>query len=716
MDAATVPNLPVVAEHAPAVVRSDIVDDYFGHRIADPYRSLENLATADARSWLDEQADRSRRVLGGLAGRSALLARLEAIDAATPAVIGDVSRLANGDLVFLERPAGAEVARLSCRDAATGGARVLVDPTSLPRQAADGHVSLDLFVVSPDGRHVLYGFSASGSEDTSLGILDRETGRFLPETIERIEAVYVPPCWAADGRSFFYSQRRSQGELAADTESLAFTQVRRHVLGTAPADDPFVFGSRTEGSPSLEPLDFPAIVLTPGSPWAVGQVRHGDETDLTLYAAPVDSIGRPDVVWRRICGRAHMVTAFAVHGDEIDLLTATAPRHKVVRTSLAAPDIFRAATVYEPVDMVVESLAVAADGVYVGVIDRATRGVVRLALGGPGQATPIQLPADEPSATVLCARADVPGVLLRTTSWIREGRIVRYDPANGSLTDVAIASPGSYSRPVGLVAREVMVPSHDGVEVPLSIVHREDLRLDGTAPTLLTGYGAYGFTAPMSFSSQRLAWFEQGGVVAVAHVRGGGTFGKAWHLAGRKATKPNTWKDFIACGEYLVRERYASPATLCGQGRSAGGILIGRAVTERPDLFAAAHVGVGCTDMIRFETTANGPPNIPEFGTVTKPDEFRGLLAMSTLHHIRDGVDYPAILLTHGLNDPRVAAWQSAKTAARFQAATAASRPVLLRIEEHAGHGVGSTRRQVREETADVWAFFLWQCGHPEFR
>lgn len=707
--------VPVAVEHAPVAIRSEIVDDYFGHRVADPYRYLENLAAADARGWLDAQADRARRVLAGLAGRAALLSRLEAIDAAIPAVIGDVSRLANGDLIFLERPGSADVARLSCRDAVTGTVRVLVDPASLPRHTADGHVSLDLFVVSPDGRHVLYGFSTSGSEDTALGILDRETGRLLPETIERIEAVYAPPCWAADGRSFFYSQRQSQAECGSEVEGLAFTQARRHVLGAAPADDGFVFGTRAAGSPAFAPLDFPAIVITARSPWAVGQVRHGDETDLTLYAAPVESIGRPDVVWRRICGRDDMVTGFAVHGDAIDLLMATAPRHRVVRTSLSTPDMIRATTVYEPADVVVESLAVAADGVYVGVIDRATRGVVRLAMNVPCQATPIPLPADEPSAAVLFARADMPGVLLRTASWIREGRVVQYDPGNGSLTDLELASPSPHSRPVGLLAREVMVPSHDGVEVPLSIVHREDLRLDGTAPTLLIGYGAYGFTEPMSFAPQRLAWFEQGGVVAVAHVRGGGAFGKGWHLAGRKATKPNTWKDFIACGEYLVREGYASPATLCGQGRSAGGILIGRAVTERPDLFAAAHVGVGCTDMIRFETTTNGPPNIPEFGTVKNRDEFRGLLAMSTLHQIRDGVEYPAILLTHGLNDPRVATWQSAKTAARFQTATAGTRPVLLRIEEHAGHGLGSTRRQVREETADVWAFFLWQCGHLNF-
>ena len=373
-----------------------------------------------------------------------------------------------------------------------------------------------------------------------------------------------------------------------------------------------------------------------------------------------------------------------------------------------------AATVFEPTTWVADALAVAADAVYVGITDRAARGVVRVPHDEPDAAVRLTVGDDEPSVGVVAARADVAGVLLRTSSWIRHGRILRYDPGLPGFTDTGLVAP--QNRPDDLVAREVMVPSHDGVEVPLSLVYRRGLPLDGTAPTLLLGYGAYGSTTPMTFPTERLAWLERGGVIAVAHVRGGGVFGKAWHHAGRKATKPNSWKDFIACAEHLVREGSTAPGRLCASGRSGGGILVGRAATERPDLFAAVHIGVGCTDMIRFETTANGPPNIPEFGTVTKAEEFRGLLAMSTLHHVRDGVRYPGILLTHGINDPRVAPWQSAKTAARFQAATAGPRPVLLRIDYHAGHGQGSTRRQAREELADVWAFFLWQCGVPEFQ
>ena len=192
--------------------------------------------------------------------------------------------------------------------------------------------------------------------------------------------------------------------------------------------------------------------------------------------------------------------------------------------------------------------------------------------------------------------------------------------------------------------------------------------------------------------------------------------GKVWHLAGQKSTKPNTWKDFIACAEYLVEAKYTSPAKLAGHGMSAGGILIGRAITERPDLFAAAHIEVGSTDTLRAETTANGPPNIPEFGTTTKKDEFEALLEMSTLQHILPGVKYPAVLVSHGINDSRVEPWQSAKTVARLQAATASGNPILFRVDYQAGHGFGSTKTQRQEQRADFLAFLLWQMGMPGFQ
>jgi prolyl oligopeptidase len=254
------------------------------------------------------------------------------------------------------------------------------------------------------------------------------------------------------------------------------------------------------------------------------------------------------------------------------------------------------------------------------------------------------------------------------------------------------------------------------VKVPLSIVRRADMKFDGSNPTLAIGYGSYGMTTSVGYRAHSLAWLERGGVIAFAHVRGGGAYGKEWHLAGQKATKPNTWKDFIACCEYLVKKGYTSPGKLAGEGGSAGGILIGRAITERPDLFAAAIIDVGCLDTLRMETTTNGVPNIQEFGSVVTKEGFDALLAMSAYAHVKDGVKYPAVLLAHGMNDPRVEPWESAKMTARLQAATASGKPVLFRVDYQAGHGIGSTKKQHQEKTADIYAFLLWQLGDKDFQ
>ncbi|MDX1946187.1 MAG: prolyl oligopeptidase family serine peptidase [Pirellulaceae bacterium] len=708
---------PLMAEMPPVAPVRIVTDTYHGTPIADPYRYLEDFQQPDVQAWVKEQAEFAERTLSRLPGRGALLARIEELDAGAPFTLSGLVRQPGGRLFYFKQLAGEKVAKVCLREGTTGTERVLVDPEKFPQSMPDEHYTISFFRVSPESAKLLYGFAASGSEQTTLRVLEIATGRDLPDAIDRLEADYAPPYWLPDGESFVYSRRRKLAADAPATEGYKFTQAWRHVLGRDTKQDELVLAAGAAGSPPLAEMDFPAVIVPVGSRWAIGQVKHGDETDLSLYVAPLAALGRPELQWTQICGRADLVTDYAVRGDDLYLLTARdAPRFKIVRTSLAQPNLAGAATVVPAGEYVVDGLAVASDALYVETLVGTASQVLRVPFGEEIAAERIELPADEPSGSILAARPDLPGVFIGTRSWTRAGRLYQFEAETRTLTDTRLLPVGKFDVPDSLTATEVLVASHDGVRVPLSIVHRRDLVLDGSHPTLISGYGAYGFTAPMRFNPTDLAWLERGGVLAVAHVRGGGAFGKAWHHAGRKLTKPNTWKDFIACAEHLVRAGYTSPKRLAGKGGSAGGILIGRAITERPDLFAAAQISVGCTDMLRFETTTNGPPNIPEFGTVTKPDEFRGLLEMSTFYHIRDGVKYPAVILTHGINDPRVEPWESAKTTARLQAASASARPVLFRVDYHAGHGIGSTRQQRHAELADVWSFLFWQIGDPEFQ
>jgi prolyl oligopeptidase len=258
---------------------------------------------------------------------------------------------------------------------------------------------------------------------------------------------------------------------------------------------------------------------------------------------------------------------------------------------------------------------------------------------------------------------------------------------------------------------DVKAPSHDGVMVPMTLLFKKGLRRDGTNPTLLNAYGAYGFSETAYFNPARMAWLERGGVLAYANVRGSGVYGEPWRMAGFKATKSNTWKDGVACAQFLIAQGYASPKTLAVSGGSAGGIFAGRTVTTAPQLFAAAVFNVGVMDAVRAEDSANGITNISEFGSYRNAKEFPALLDMSTYHQIKDGTPYPAVMLVHGMNDPRVDVWHSAKAAARLQAATASGKPILLRLDEQAGHGVGSTASQYYSMQADIYSFLLWQMG-----
>jgi prolyl oligopeptidase len=262
----------------------------------------------------------------------------------------------------------------------------------------------------------------------------------------------------------------------------------------------------------------------------------------------------------------------------------------------------------------------------------------------------------------------------------------------------------------------VFATGHDGVKIPLSIIYKKGLKRNGSAPMLLEAYGAYGIKLDPVFISRWLPWMDVGGVFAVGHVRGGGELGEDWHLAGQKLTKPNTWRDTISCAEYLISQNYTSKRTLAVIGGSAGGITVGRFMTERPDLAAVVIDQVGVSDALRSEFSPNGPPNIPEFGTVTNEVGFKGLYAMDAYQHVKDGVKYPSVLLSTGLHDPRVSSWEPTKMTARLQAATASKNPVLLRVEADAGHGIGSTRAQRDQETADVMAFILCRTGNPGYQ
>jgi prolyl oligopeptidase len=410
------------------------------------------------------------------------------------------------------------------------------------------------------------------------------------------------------------------------------------------------------------------------------------------------------------------ITSFAVHGDDLYLLShQNASRYKVLQTSMTHPDVALAHVVVAPGHEVIDAIAAAKDALYVQAHDGTAGKLYRLAYARDAQPVAVALPL---AGAVQIVDSDLsrPGVVVSIASWTRHEAFYSVGAKDSQVADTGLQAVGPFGAPADLVADEVLVKSHDGLDVPLSIVHRKGMKLDGGNPTELDAYGAYGITDDPVYVPRLLAWYELGGVIATCHVRGGGIYGEQWHLAGKQLTKPNSWMDLIACGEYLVKQGYSSPAKMAVAGASAGAITAGRALTARPDLWAAVVSEVGELNAVRAETAADGVPDIPEFGTVKNQGQFNGLLEMDAFHHVEDGVKYPAALLLHGINDPRVPAWTSMKMAARLQAASTSGKPVLLRIDYDDGHGGDSTKTQRQERSADMWSFMLWQFGDSRFQ
>jgi prolyl oligopeptidase len=315
----------------------------------------------------------------------------------------------------------------------------------------------------------------------------------------------------------------------------------------------------------------------------------------------------------------------------------------------------------------------------------------------------------------LVADPRVEGVTFPLTSWTKSLLYYAAD-AKGTVRDTKLKPPSTVDASA-YMSEETQARSADGTMIPLSLVYKRGLPRDGSHPAYLEGYGAYGMEINPYFSTTRIAWLERGGVYAVCHVRGGGWFGEAWHRAGMIATKGRTIDDFIGCGRYLAEQKYTSPAHLAGEGTSAGGITIGGAITREPGLFAAALDVVGVSDALRSEFSPNGPPNTPEFGSVSTESGFKALSAMDAYQHVRSGTAYPAVMSVTGINDPRVPPWELAKFTARLQEASTSGRPVLLRVDYDGGHGfLASSRTQSEQLLTDEYSFLLWQLGDPAFQ
>jgi len=688
----------------PKAAVHEVTDTYFGTNIVDPYRWMEDAKSPETAAWMKAQAKYARAYLDGLPIRAQLLKRFEELSETGIRVSG-VQRA--GSFYFYYRLApGENDRRLYVREGFKGAERLLIDPDKL--SSPGKRYSIDSYNPSFDGKYVNYTVSIGGSENGEMRVIETSTGRDLGERIDR--ARFGAGAWLPDNHSFLYNRLQKLGEGAPPTERYQKSRVYQHVLGTNADDDKVIFGYEVNENIKMEPTPLPFAIVPVGSKYVFAVVNSGVSPNSEYYVTTLDKIGQKPIPWRRIASLEDDIASIDIQGDDLYLSTyRNTPRFKVIHINLAEPDLAKAETVFPAGEAVVTNIGAAKDALYVQTLDGGLGRLWRIAYKG-GVPQQIKVPYDG-TAFIGWTDQETDGLLFGLTSWTKSTVYFAFDPKTQTATNTTLVPPIPIDMS-NIELASIKIRSHDGTMVPLVILYKRGLKRDGNNPTLLIGYGAYGInnTEPF-FASNFLPWLERGGVIGMAGVRGGGEYGEEWHLAGKEKTKPNTWKDFIACAEYLISEKYTSAEHLAGRGGSAGGILIGNSIVERPELFAAAIDQVGDNNALRFEVTSNGIPNIPEFGSVKTEEGFKALLAMDAYHKVKDGVKYPAVLLTTGINDPRVEPWMSAKMAARLQVATTSGKPVLLRIDYDAGHGFGSTKRQQNEQNADIYGFLFQQLG-----
>jgi prolyl oligopeptidase len=684
--------LPLPSVPTPTV---PVTNTYHGVAVVDDYRWLENTEAPAVRSWSQAQNARTHQYFNSLSFRDGVAQQLNELLADESASYGLGDKY--GDFIFGTRfkPPQQQPVLVRFKSIHPPALRqVVFDPNAWN---TNGTTAMDWWVPSPDGKYVAICLSENGSENGVLHFVETATGKLLPDVIPGVQFPTGggSAAWNADASEIFYTRYPHPGERAAGDEHF-YQQIWRHKLGTPISADTC---ERGRDYPRIAEIELDS---SRDGRWLLATIANGDGGDYALQ------LRSPDGVWHDLAGFADGIKhgKFGPHDTLYLLSKKNAPRGKILALSLSDLKLAQAKTVVPESTGVIADYTASATGLYVSVMDG---GPSRLWFY-PQKGSPVEVPILPVSSVggLQCWQDDT--LVFGNSSFVKPNGWYEWQPGMKlpRATAFQMTSPANFDDLE--VVREFAI-SKDGTRIPISILHKKGIVLDGHNPTLLTGYGGYGVSLTPGFSSTRRVWFDAGGVFAVANLRGGGEYGEAWHLAGNLTHKQHVFDDFIACAEHLIQRHYTSTNKLAVMGSSNGGLLMGAFLTQRPDLARAVVSRVGIYDMLRVEQDANGVFNITEFDTVTDTNQFKALYAYSPYQHVTNGVAYPSVLFPCGETDGRVNPAHSRKMTARLQTATAGDHPILLRLTATAGHGMGSSLKDKVAEQTDIYSFLFQELG-----
>ena len=674
-----------------------VTEVYFGNKVIDNYRWLDDLSDPAVRQWNDAQNAATRAFLDRISYREQIYRRVKQIvDADAVRYNGLVFRKKLFALKF-QPPKNQPFLVVFESAGETKSERVVLDPNVLN---PSGTTAIDWYVPSRDARLVAVSLSENGSEDGSINVFEVETGKKLQDLVPRAQ---FPTGggdleWNRDATGFYYT-RYPQGNERPKEEINFFQQIFFHKLGTPSTEDVYVIGK-----------EFPKIAeckiaSTEDRNCLLITVANGDGGEFAHYLK--DSSDK----WVQVTKFSDKAVSaqFGPDGTLYFLSRKDAPAGKILALPPSNRKLEAARTVVSEGDASIADLMPAKSRLYVMDIVGGPSRVRVFDLSGKEQSP---IPLKPISAVSAMVRLEGDRILYSLLSYVDPQAWYQYDPATRASAKTPLSSLSSLDFSSIEVSREFAI-SKDGTKVPLNILMRKGTSMNGQNPTVLYGYGGFGISESPSFDPMLLVWLEQGGVYVLANLRGGGEFGEAWHQAGMLTKKQNVFDDFAACAQYLLDKKFTSPSQLAIEGGSNGGLLMGAALTQHPELFRAVVSHVGIYDMLRFETFPNGVFNVTEYGTIKDPEQFKALYAYSPYHHVEDGKAYPAVMFLTGDHDGRVDPANSRKMTARLQAATSSGLPILLRTNPKAGHGIGMGLSDRIDQETDVYAFLSDQLKLP---
>ncbi len=698
-EGSTAPSSPASSSISgpPKAKVAPVEDTVQGHKIVDRYRYLENPTDPDTKLYVEQELGYTRAILDPLPGRDKMNARLSQL-----LEIGTVGApQIGGKYYFHTRRDGKQnqpvlYVREGLNGAFNGEDRVLLDVNQL---ADDGTVALDWWYASDDGKYVAYGMSPSGSEISTLRVIETASGKLLPDSIDRARAASL--AWKPDNSGFFYTRYPKKGDVPEGQE-VYHRHVFYHALGTDPAQDALIFGD------GRDPEAWPNVNLSEDGRWLLINEGYG-WTKTEMFLQDLASKNPPVEI---TAGKEFVYGADFFQGKLYITTNEDAPRYRVFVADTANPKRENWKELVPQSDAVLQNASVTGGKLLAQYEHNATSELKLFALDGKKLAD-IPLPAIGDVFSV-SGRYDRDEIFFGFQSFTVPPSIYRVDlpgvrSALWAKVDAPSIDPSAYD------VQQVWYSSKDGTKVPMFLVSKKGIERNGKNPTLLYGYGGFNISLKPTFNRSMYLWMEHGGIYAVANLRGGSEFGEDWHRAGMLEKKQNVFDDFIAAGEFLISQKYTDRDHLAIYGGSNGGLLMGAMITQRPDIFRAVVCAVPLLDMLRYQNFQIAKLWIPEYGSADDAKQFDWLYAYSPYHHVKAGVEYPAILFMTGDTDTRVDPMHAKKMAALMQAeaknGASKDRPILLRIETKAGHGQGKPVTKQIEESTDMYSFLFWQLG-----